>query len=102
MIRFLRQLTNLFAWIQIAISPILIGLIAGIVFYSYLSKPFGLVLGIAITTFGLLLGIRWAEKVRKKNGAVEFMSRVNATAELDDRPKVHTKKHNNVSGEEKD
>jgi hypothetical protein len=101
MIRFLRQLTNLFAWIQIAISPILIGLIAGIVFYSYLSKPFGLVLGIAVTTFGLLLGIRWAEKVRKKNGAVEFMSRVNATTDLDDRLEIHTKTNHNASGEEK-
>jgi hypothetical protein len=82
-----RNLFELFieacGWLQIAASPLLIGLLAG--FITYLAKPdaTGIFIGISIASLGLIIGVIWATRVWKRKGTIEFISKVSATPELD-------------------
>ncbi|MEN9333300.1 MAG: hypothetical protein RLY35_480 [Bacteroidota bacterium] len=76
-------ITSSMTWLQIFISPFALGLIIGIVIY--LSNPtlIGQIIGGATIVIGLLLGIRWANRKRKTEGTVQYMSKIIATPELD-------------------
>ncbi|MET0637929.1 MAG: hypothetical protein ABWZ25_17995 [Chitinophagaceae bacterium] len=76
--------TKFIAWIQIAVSPLLLGIAAGFIAYYQLPKPYGILLGALLVTGGLAAGIVWANKVARKQGSINFISRVSATPELDD------------------
>jgi len=71
------------SWIQIMISPFLIGLIIGAIIY--LSNPVkrNFIIALLIAILGLSIGIIWATKVTKRRGATNFMSGTMATPELD-------------------
>lgn len=75
--------TESLGWLKIVASPLLIGGIAGMVIY--LSKPdiTGLVAGLIITLAGLVTGIVWATKVWKKQGTMNFLSRAEASPDMD-------------------
>jgi hypothetical protein len=75
--------TEVIGWLQIAVSPLIIGL--GIGAFVYLSNPTTtrLVIGCVIAALGLVVGIVFATRVWKKKGTVKFMSGVMATPELD-------------------
>ena len=77
------RLTETFGWIQIMLSPTLVGLALGGLFYLYSPNSVGELVGITIASIGLVIGIIWATKVKKKYGAIWFVSRVMATPELD-------------------
>ena len=82
--RFLELLVEIFSWLSIVASPTLIGLILGALFYLKCKNTFiGILGGILIATIGLILGIIWANKMKKKYGATNFMAGINATTELD-------------------
>lgn len=83
MIRFLKYFTELIAGIQIAASPFLVGLGIGVMLYAFFPTTFALVTGSIIAGASLVIGIRWAMRVHKHKGTVNFMSRVMATPELD-------------------
>ena len=83
MFKFLKFLTAFFAWLQIVVSPTIAGIIVGAGIYAYKRNTTGLVIGIIIASAGLLTGIVWATKIWKKTGTVEFMSKLNATPDLD-------------------
>ena len=75
--------TEIMGWLQIAVSPFLIGsVIGGLVYFS---KPntTRLVIAIIILIIGLVIGIIWATKVWRGKGTIHFMSRIMATPELD-------------------
>lgn len=76
-------ITELFAGIQIVLSPTLIGFTIGVVLYLYMPNALGLSIGILLTLLGLVLGIIIARSAWKKKGTVHLMSRVSATPELD-------------------
>ena len=80
--KFLKILTEAFAWLQIAASPSLVGIIIGALIYAFKRDNVGLTIGIAVAFLGITAGIIWAIKIWKKKGTVEFMSKVNATPEL--------------------
>ncbi len=42
-------------------------------------------IGILIAGIGLTIGITWATKTWKKTGTMQFLSRIDATPELDNR-----------------
>ncbi|TSJ47937.1 hypothetical protein [Fluviicola chungangensis] len=73
------KLTEGIAWLQIVASPTLIGVVLGIL--AGLAGNGGL--GIVIGVTGLIIGVLWATRVSKKEGAVRFISRAMATPELD-------------------
>ena len=77
------QLLELFGWIQIVASPLLLGIIIG--FVVLLGNPFGvgLIIGTAVALLGLVIGIVWATRIWRKRGTINFMSRIMASPELD-------------------
>jgi len=74
---------EILGWIRIVISPLLFGLIIGAVIYFSRSNILTLIIGIVISLIGLIIGIVWANKVWKRKGTMEYMSRIMATPELD-------------------
>jgi len=75
-------ITELFAWVQIAASPTIIGLIIGFLVYNKYQVEKGIFLGISIASLGLIVGIVWATRIWKKRGTVEFMSKVSSNSEF--------------------
>jgi flagellar biosynthesis protein FliQ len=82
-LNFFELMTEIFDWLQIVISPLLIGLAIG--FVIYLSKPdkLGLIIAISVAAVGLIIGIIWAIRVWKKEGTMNFISKIMATPEFD-------------------
>ena len=70
-------------WIQIVFSPLLAGIIVGALVYLAIGGTAGIILAILVSIIGLITGIVWANKIRKKTGTMHFISRVNASPELD-------------------
>ena len=83
-------------WLQIVSSPLIGGIIVGGLAFLLIGNTAGLVVGIAIAIAALVLGVLYANRVWKKKGTMNFMSRVNASPELDyleqdaDQDKRHT------------
>ncbi len=66
-------------WIMIFISPTLVGVIIGILLHFWIGGNLGLFVGIIISITGIILGIRFAEMARKKEGTNNFMTRLSST-----------------------
>ena len=89
--RVLELIPEIIGWVQIFISPFLIGVIIG--YIVILAKPntTGIVIGVAISITGFVVGVIWATKQWRGKGTVWFMSRVIATPELDNSENENTK-----------
>lgn len=74
---------ELIGWIQIVLSPLLIGLAIGAIIYFNKKDTVGLILGIVVASLGLVIGIIFATKIWKKKGTISFLSRLSGTPELD-------------------
>jgi cytochrome c biogenesis protein CcdA len=70
-------------WIQIVLSPLLIALLIAVPFYLSNKTYFRLIICFIIVFIGLVIGIVWANKVAKKKGTMNFLSRIYGTPELD-------------------
>ena len=81
--KILEAVPKIITWLQIALAPLLVGGIIGFFFYASYPKRIGLPLAVLTIIIGLIQGILLARRIEKKRGVVEFMSRVNATPELD-------------------
>ena len=81
MFAFLKNLTSFFAWLQIMVSPSLVGVIVGGLAWLGLKGVPGIVVGSACAALGVGLGIWWAEKARKGKGTIEFVSRIRSHSE---------------------
>lgn len=71
---------------RLALSPVLVGVIVGGYFYLSAEGITGEMIGIAIAVAGLIAGIILVIRVKRRKTAVEFLSRVNASPELDKKP----------------
>lgn len=81
----MNKLVDIISWFRIFISPTLIGAIIGLFVYLKMNNNIGFIFGILITTIGGILGIIWATKIRQKEGARNFISRIDASPELDNK-----------------
>ncbi|WP_312075034.1 hypothetical protein [Chryseobacterium sp.] len=78
------KLTELVGAFQIFLSPFLAGLILAVIFYLIFPEQFGIYISCGIVFLSLLTGILLAKKIYKsKSGTIHFISRVNASPELD-------------------
>ena len=75
--------TETIGWLQIVVSPLLIGLVIGGLIYFTDPNTTRLMIGIIVALAGLIIGIIWATKQWKGKGTIWFMSRIIATPELD-------------------
>jgi hypothetical protein len=96
----LERIVEAFSWIQIAASPIVIAGICGGLVWLTVGGAAGAVLGLAILALGFFAGYLWAENIRRKEGAHHFMSRLNASSDLDRKEQKQPDKAINDSGNE--
>ena len=94
-----REKTNWFdtflevlGWVQIMLSPTLIGLVLGGLYYLYSPDANGKLIGSGIAIAGPVVGAIWATRVKKKHGTIWFMTRLMATPELDNDNESYSKK----------
>lgn len=93
MFKILETIPKVIAWLQIAVAPLIVGGVAGFFIYAYYPNNLGVSMAVLTTVIGLVLGILWANRVRKKRGTVEHMSRVIATPELDHQAEDANQQH---------
>lgn len=85
LLKLLEIIIEAFSFMKIVLSPLLIGLFIGIVFYVNKTDNIGLIIGIVVTLTGLIAGILLTLWARKKSGsAVEFNARINASSDIDE------------------
>jgi hypothetical protein len=85
MMRILEIFVEILSWLRIMASPLIIGVGVGILVYDNNPNNTGMAIGIIISLLGLLVGIIGATKVWRKTGTSNFMSRINATPELNNK-----------------
>ena len=83
MFKIFNFLLELFGWLKIVASPLLISLIIGGIIYFPNPTQLNLIIAIALIILGLLIGILWANKIWKTKGTIWFLSQISATPELD-------------------
>lgn len=91
MLRVLKYIFEIIGWLQIVASPLLLGM--GIAAFIYIPNPTteNTIAAVSIAACGLFIGIHWANRTWKNKGTVQFLSRINATPELDDSSATKTK-----------
>lgn len=85
-------ITEIIGWIQIVLSPTLLGIAFGYFIYYNFQNRYGVTCGIAVAIIGFLIGLIWATKKFKTTGTIHFLSRISATPELENLEKTNTKK----------
>ena len=73
---------NLIYWLWIFIIPS--GILCFIGYWIYAKDSSNIALSIILSIIGILSGIFFAEKVRKKHGLSNFFSRISATPDIND------------------
>ena len=76
-------ITEMIAWLQIAVSPIIISIILAVVVYYFKQDRIGQILSILILLAGIITGVIWATRIYRKRGTVNFMAKVSGSPELD-------------------
>ncbi len=80
---FFDKIFDSISWIKIFISPFLVGAIAGTLLWMAGNGLLFKLASVACFALGTALGIFFAEKVRKKTGTQEFVSRIYRTPETE-------------------
>lgn len=78
--RVLKFLTESVFWIQVFISPFILFSIVGVVVYVY--QPKLLWLSALLLLLGIVVGIIWAERVRKRAGTSRYIGRIRETPDI--------------------
>ena len=81
--KFIEWFVEFFSWMKIVLSPLFIGAIVGGIYYGYHQNRNGIIIGSCIAGVGLIIGIIWATRVSKKEGATNFLARNDSSPELD-------------------
>jgi uncharacterized protein YacL len=77
--------TEMVGWIQVFLSPFLIGFVLAAIIYFSFDSIFTTIISIVIAIIGTLVGIKFANKIyNSKEGTIHFVSRVSASPELDE------------------
>jgi F0F1-type ATP synthase assembly protein I len=76
-------ITELIGWIQIVLSPTLIGMLLGLIFYGNFQNQTGMIIGFLLVGIGFVIGIIWATRKFKTTGTINFLSKISSTPDLD-------------------
>lgn len=75
---------NIISWLKIAASPLVMGVIIAFLFKLWLKENvFANYIFSLFILAGAIIGIFWANKESKKYGSSNFISRVNASPDID-------------------
>ena len=92
MFKLFEKITEILGWIQIALSPTLLGIGFGFGIYYYFPNQNGTIFGIIVAVIGFIVGLIWATNKFKTTGTILFLSRITATPELDNVEKTENGK----------
>lgn len=81
--KFVAWFVELIFMIRLALAPTLAGVLIGGYFYVTAVTTTRLICGIGIAVLGFIAGIVLVVRVKKKKTAAEFLSRINASPDLD-------------------
>lgn len=79
----LEYTSEIVGWIQIFISPLIVGCIVGSIVYYLKQDIIGIIIGSLVGLAGLILGIILANRSWKNGGTVKFLSRIISTPDID-------------------
>ena len=82
--KFLQILIDFLNYLKIMASPTLIGFFIGIIVYANKTDEVGLMIAIGIAVIGIICGILLANWAKRKVGTTEFMSKINASPDIDE------------------
>lgn len=71
------------SWLKIVASPTLIGCLLGAVLYFSAPGIPGQVGGFACVVVGIVSGVVWANRIWKREGTTTFLSKTEASPDLD-------------------
>ena len=76
--------TEIVGWIQIFLSPMIMGVIISAIIY--LSNPNNLtfIIGIIVLALAFVIGVKLASKIKEKTGTINFLSNTSSTSGLDE------------------
>ncbi len=80
---FFDRVIEVFAWLRIAVAPTLGGALIGVILYFAVGGQLGIVFCALCVALGVVLGVGFAEWARRKHGTLNFISKVNASPDLD-------------------
>lgn len=80
---FFDKIFDSIAWIKIFISPFLVGAISGTLLWMAGEDMMFKLASVACFSLGTVLGVFFAEKIRKKTGTQEFDARIYRTPETE-------------------
>lgn len=85
LLKFFENIVEVFSFLRIVISPLLIGCFIGIVIYANKTDDIGFFIGLLFVIIGLVVGVKLAMWARKNQGsATEFNAQVNSSRDIDD------------------
>ncbi|MFY7990260.1 MAG: hypothetical protein ACOVO3_05985 [Fluviicola sp.] len=89
MFKILAVFIEVLNWIRIALSPMVLAAIIGLLVYASNPNRFGMGLAIGIEVIGFVIGAIWATRVWIKRGTSNFMASTMASPDIDEavRPK---------------
>lgn len=76
----MNRLVELIYWIKIFLSPFLT--LNAIGFVVYLSDKHFLWISVLLGLIGTILGVFWAERVRRRTGTAQFMAKIHHTDDI--------------------
>lgn len=80
--RFIAWIVDVFNFLWIIAAATLLGmLVGGIIYFSNQTLPY-LIFSLLVVFAGFIIGIVWAVNVWKNQGTTNFISRINASPEL--------------------
>lgn len=84
MTNFFKVLLEIICWIQIALFPVIIFGILGLILRKITNSDYGTVIIVVSITIGVIFGILLAERVRKKTGCSTLIFRKYFSSDIDD------------------
>lgn len=83
MFKFIEKIVEFIGWLQLFVFPIVFSCVLGGILYYYNPFGFGLILSILSVILGLIVGIWYANRVHRKEGAVNHLSTLLRMPELE-------------------
>ncbi|MFT3919810.1 hypothetical protein [Cloacibacterium sp.] len=81
---FFERIIDVISWLKIVASPTLFGIAVGFFLKIYFKNDLGDFLFGFFIVFGIIFGIYLANRMSKKYGATNFISKVDASPDIDE------------------
>lgn len=79
----LETLFEVFGWIRIVLSPTFLGAFIGVIIYNSNPNTTNFTFATLLIIVGSIVGVIWATRVWRKHGTMRFLSRIDASPDLD-------------------